>query len=232
MSPTIQQRLRTLLSSFTIRDESLRVPPEISKRHAHTLLGELAAFRHDVLREECGTNPHLTAIAKELDDQVGHFSREQVLEELGERAEGYYHSLWESCSTEEQVVLEHLAEEGLVNEKSRKLIRRLMSRGIVRRTPRYQLMNETFRRFVISAQCRREVLSIERKAAPSAWDRLRTPFFVSLAASIAFFFATQEALLEGIVASITGLTAGLPGIVKVFDVFGGDRARLRLGGPK
>lgn len=247
MSPTIQQRLRTLLSSFTIRDESLRVPPEIAKRHAHTLLGELirlvrrqhqeqkveaASQVPDILREECGTNPHLTAIAKELDDQVGHLSREQVLEELGERAERYYHSLWESCSTEEQVVLEHLAEEGLVNEKSRKVLRRLMSRGIVRRTPRYQLMNETFRRFVLSAQCRREVLSIEKKAAPSAWDRLRAPFFVSLAASIAFFFATQEALLEGIVASITGLTAGLPGIVRVFDVFGGDRARPRLGGPK
>jgi hypothetical protein len=248
MSPPIQQRLRALLSFFMIRDESLQVPAESSERHAEALFSEIlllirrqrqerkagaASKIPDVLREECSPHPYLMAIAEELSGQVGGLSREQILEELGERAEGYYHTLWESCTTEEQVVLEHLAEEGLVNEKSRKLLRRLMARGIVRRKPRFQLMNETFRRFVLSSECRGEVLRIEKKAAPSAWDRLRAPFFVSLAASIGFFFATQEALLEGIVASITGLTAGLPGIVKVFDVFGGgDRSKLRLGGSK
>ena len=244
MSSTIAQRFKILLSSFTVREEDLRLRPEDSTKHVNSLLRELlrrALRRHqeqaaktpppinEVLQAECGNNPHLTAIALEVNEQVQHLSREQILEEFGERAEGYYHTLWASCSLEEEVVLEHLAEEGFVNEKSRKLLRRLMARGIVRRTPCFQLMNETFRRFVISSRCKSEVLSIEKRAAPSAWDRLRGPFFLGMAASVAFFFATQEALLEGVVASVTGLTAGLPAIVKIFDFFGGDRPKLRLG---
>jgi hypothetical protein len=247
MSPTIAQRFRILLPSFLVREEDLRLRPEDSTRHVNSLLRELLrrALRRrqeqaaqapppiqEVLQAECGNNPYLKAIAQELNEQVRHLSREQILEEFGERAEGYYQTLWASCSLEEEVVLEHLAEEGFVNEKSRKLLRRLMARGIVRRTPCFQLMNETFRRFVISSRCKSEVLSIEKNAAPSAWDRLRGPFFLGMAASVAFFFATQEALLEGVVASVTGLTAGLPAIVKIFDFFGGDRSKLRLGGSR
>lgn len=223
MSSATMPRWKELLSSFTVYEEDLR---EVLKEASSTI-------RSKVLRDECGDNPRLTAIALELDDQVQHLSREQILEELGERAEGYYQTLWDSCSQEEEVVLEHLAEEGLVNEKSRRLIRRLMARGLVRRAPHFRLMNETFRRFVISSARRSEVLGLEKQAGPSAWDKLRGPFFFGLAASITFFFVTQEALLDGVIASLTGLTAGIPAVVKAFDWFGGDRPRLpRFGSAK
>lgn len=249
LSSATARRWRQLLSSFTIFEEDLRMKPEDVKRHMTSTLEvvlesnqsqdeatagtDARKINSKILREEAVNNPHLTAIAWDLDDKVRHLSREQILEEFGERAERYYQALWESCSPEEELVLEHLAEEGLVNEKSRRLIRRLMARGLVRRTPHFRLMNETFRRFVISSARRNEVLGLEKQAEPSAWDKLRGPFFFGLAASITFFFVTQEALLDGVLASLTGLTAGLPAVVKAFDWFGGDRPRLpRFGGGK
>jgi hypothetical protein len=215
------QRWRNLLSMFTVCEDDLQ---GILRR-----VEASSEIRSEVLKAECGINPHLLAIAEELDEDVRHLSREQILEEFGERAEGYYHGLWASCSSDEEVVLEHLAEEGLVNEKSRRILRRLMARGFVRRDPHFRLMNETFRMFVASATCKGEVLALEKEAAPSAWDRLRWPLFAGLAASLAFFLATQQDLVDGMLASVTGVTAGLPAMVKLFDFFGNrsDLSRLK-----
>lgn len=216
-SPSLVERWRNLLSLFTVHEDDLQ---GVLRR-----VESSTAIDSEVLRSECGINPHLLSIARDLDRHVRHLSREQILEELGERAEGYYQGLWASCSADEQVVLEHLAEEGLVNEKSRRTVRRLMARGFVRRAPNFRLINETFRRFVASATQKREVLKLEREAAPSAWDRLRAPLFVGLAASLVFFFITQQELLDGMAASVTGLAAGLPAALNLlFDWFGSSRS--------
>jgi hypothetical protein len=217
-SPSMAERWRNLLSMFTVHEDDLQ--GVLRRVESSTTIDS------EVLKLECGINPHLLSIAQDLDRHVRYLSREQILEELGERAEGYYQGLWASCSSEEQVVLEHLAEEGLVNEKSRRIVRRLMARGFVRREPNFRLINETFRRFVASSTQKVEVLRLEREAAPSAWDRLRLPLFVGLAASLVFFFTTQQELLDGVAASVTGLTAGLPAIIKLFDFFGTNRAGL------
>ncbi len=217
-SALMDQRWRSLLGMFTVCEDDLQDILERVKTSDR--------IKSEILKEECGVNSHLLSIAEELDDHVGHLSREQILEEFGERAEGYYQGLWASCSPEEQVVLEHLAEEGLVNEKSRRVIRRLMARGFVRRDPHFRLMNETFRRFVISSKCKDEVLTLEKKAVPSSWDQLRGPLFTGLAATLLFFLATQQDLLDGLTASITGLAAGLPAIVKLFEYFGGSKSDL------
>jgi hypothetical protein len=212
---SVERRWRNLLSLFTIAEDDLQGFLKRAK--------ESSGIQSEVLRAECGFHSHLLPIARDLDRHRLQFSDEQILEEFGERAEGYYQALWASCSSEEQLVIEHLAEERLVNEKNRRVIRRLMARGFIRREPNFKLMNETFRRFVISSSHKAEVLAIEREAAPSAWDRLRTPLFTGLAASIIFFLATQQELLDGLAASLTGVTAGLPAILRLLHVFGGNR---------
>lgn len=219
VAPDLERRWRNLRSSFTFQEEDLKLPStKIGVQNPNLIL-------------ECGPNPRLQEIARKLELNLGsrQLSREQVLEEFGERAEGYYRALWASCTTDEQVVLEHLAETGLVNEKSRKLIRRLMARGLVHRTAAFRLMNETFRRFVISSNCRGEILAIEKNAGPSAWDKMRGPFFAALAASIVFFLTTQQALFDGVLAGITGLTAGLPAMVQAFDFFSHRPSLPRIG---
>jgi hypothetical protein len=149
--------------------------------------------------------------------------REQLLEEFGERAQSYYGALWASCSRDERVVLGHLAEEGLVNAKNRRIVRRLMARGLIRRAPNLCLMNETFRRFVASPTCREQVLSLEQAAGRSAWDRFHWPFSVALAACAALILVTQQELLDSTVATVTGVTAGLPALLKLLDLLGWKR---------
>jgi hypothetical protein len=220
VSADLKQRWYNLLASFTLIDLDLRESVEGSP-------GQPLEGRGAVLWQESGKDPFLQRIAEDLKKQSAGMDRQQLLEEFEERAESRYRAIWASCSRDEQVVLEHLAEEGFVNEKNRRLVRRLMVRGLVQRAPNLRLFNETFRRFVASATCRREVLDLERRAAPSAWDQFRWPFFVGLSAAVAFFFATQQALFDGTMATITGLAAGLPALVKLLGFLGGGRGSER-----
>jgi hypothetical protein len=230
-------RWRSLLSSFTVIEEDFRCMATRSRTGgAWALLAGFLPPRHravpppaspagrPVLEEESGDDPFLLKIARGLEARSGEMDREQLLEEFSERAEGHYREVWESCSLDEKVVLQHLAEEGLVNERSRRVIRRLMACGLIRREPNFCLMNETFRRFVASPFCRRQVDVFEQQAKPSAWDRFRWPFLCVLAASLAFFFATQQELLNSTIAVVTGLAAGLPALAKIVDLLGGKRS--------
>jgi hypothetical protein len=236
-SPATAERWRILLSSFTLVEEGLRRPAQNGKAGSPwgevlrwirirrpQELAEATDIQSPVLREEAVNDPFLLQIARGLDPLRHRMDGEQLLEELGERAEGYYFTVWESCSDDEKVVLQHLAQEGLINEKNRKVVRRLMARGLIRRDPSFRLPNESFRRFACSIPCRCQVTSLEQKAAPSAWDRFQWPFLAVLTASIAFFFATQQELLDSTLAMATGLTAGLPMVTKLMDFLGGRKS--------
>jgi hypothetical protein len=239
-SPGSEERWWALFACFTLIDDDLRTGGEastesvtvLSLRRLRRLLRRgrrpIAAardrFDSKLLERECGTDPFLLQIGDELDPFASDLDRRQLLEEFGERAESYYRALWASCSRDEKVVLGHLAQDGLVNEKNRRLVRRLMVRGLIRRQPYFRLMNETFRLYVISPACRGQVLDLEQAAGASAWDRLRRPFFAVLVAAAVFFLGTQRQLLDSTTAVIGAFTAALPVLLKVADVLGARRA--------
>jgi hypothetical protein len=148
----------------------------------------------------------------------------QLLVEVGERAENYYREIWSTCTREDKLVLGQLAEEGLVNYKAKTTLRRLMARGLVRREPHFVLMNETFRRFVLSSFSRTEVAALEEGSTTSAWDAIRWPFLALLVGSLAFLFVTQHELFNTTVGVITAVAAAVPAIVKMANIFGERRA--------
>lgn len=210
-----KERWRAVLSSFSFEDDELRSLHDP---------GDETNQVHKVLRKECGSNPHLLNLARKV--RTGG-TPEQILEEFGEEAEAYYQSLWASCSRDEEVVLAHLAEDGFVNERNRRVVRRLIARGLVRRGPHLRLMNETFRRFVVSSVCKNEVRAVEQEAEPSAWDRLQVPFFVGLATCLLFFLTTQQSLLDGSAGAVAGVAAGIPALMQMMDLFGGKFPGMR-----
>ncbi|HXO42656.1 MAG TPA: hypothetical protein VN999_14480, partial [Thermoanaerobaculia bacterium] len=240
-----RERWSVLLDAFTLIDEDVRPRADEASLANVTVAGwremqqllrrvrqgggaaDAAARNHHfespLLAAECGTNPVLIQFGRELDPFAVGLDRRQLLEELGERAELYYRSLWASCGDDEKLVLGHLAEDVLANLHDRKWVRRLMARGLIRREPVCRLMNETFRRFVLSPACRREVLDLEQHTGPSPWERFRRPFFVTVAAAVVFFLATQKQLLDSTLAIAGAATAALPAVGKVLELMSGRR---------
>ena len=98
---------------------------------------------------EAGRNKKLRRICDELEKtsafQSGELTCEQILEELAERAAPYYQRLWQACDADERVVLEHVAQHGLASAASRRVVRRLLGKGLLRKDPDLRLMNQSFR---------------------------------------------------------------------------------------
>ncbi len=145
----------------------------------------------------------------------------QLLVEVGERLENYYRGLWSSCTDSERVVLAHVATDGLVNEKDSRIVRALMARGLVRRQPYFRVMNETFRRFVLSIESTQQMVALEGRV--SSWDTMRWPFLIMLGALTAVFFTTQHELFNQTVGIVSAVAAGLPALVKVLSLVSGSK---------
>ena len=106
---------------------------------------------------------------------------EQIYEEVGDRLDNYHRGMWESCSADQKRVLQHLAQEGLINEKNRRTVRLLLARGLIRKNPNFQFVGETFRRFVLYRIPAAEAAAVDERS-DSAWDA-RLPFLITLVPS-------------------------------------------------
>jgi len=118
-----------------------------------------------------------------------------------------------------------LAQTGLVNNKTRKHVRRLLARGHLRRDPQLRVMNESFRRFVLGQFTTSKLAAeMEHNLASDAWSRFRVPLFAGVAIVMLFFFMTQRQMFDSSIALVTGLAASLPAFVKMVSGLG-NRAK-------
>jgi hypothetical protein len=171
------------------------------------------------LQKETRHNGFLMRLREEL-DPLALTDKKRLIDEISERAETYYAGLWASCHEDEKLLLYQLAHNGLANGKNRRLLRRLIARGLVRREPSLELFSETFRLYVLSAAQKEELVSRSKAAMPaSTWDSLRVPLFVVIVSFLLLLFTTQKDLLTTTTALTAALTTGLPLIVKLMGVF-------------
>jgi hypothetical protein len=120
-------------------------------------------------------------------------------------ADSYYHVLWASLSTTERLVLYQLARDGWSNPKNLAAIQQLESKQLVRRNPMYQIINESFRRFVLSPEHAEEIARWEKLEQQSTWHAMR---FVVIAIGIGFagwFLYSQAAFSQAVVDYIAAL---------------------------
>jgi len=217
-APRRQERWRHLLSSFIVLDvERLLIETNAQGGAGHAATNGHKGWQRIDL--ECGNDPFLQRVLPDLKRIAAgspDLGQDQLIEELSDRSANYHHGLWHSCTPQEKLVLLHLAETGFVNWKDRQTIRRLMGRGLIKRDPHFTFVSGTFRRFVLSTACRRDITPAEALLS-GTWDSVRGPFTFTLMASVAFFYVTQQELLNFTTAIITGATGSLPVIVKLMD---------------
>jgi hypothetical protein len=169
------------------------------------------------LRRETRASALLRQFRSQLQDMEG--GREQMIDELCERTDKYYQALWQMCSAQERVVLFHIAQYGVANATNRRVLRRLLTRGLLTREPELRLFNDTFRLFVCN---REEDVRKQREIDPAGvttWDQLRIPLFIALLVVAGVFLGTQKELANATSAIVTALATGLPVIVKLIGTF-------------
>ena len=147
----------------------------------------LALMLINVVRQECDHTgplrrigfPLLLSRLQNLQETKESFLREEIMEDVLDRADAYYRSLWSTCTKDERLVLYQLAKDGWANPKNRKAIQDLIRRGLVVRSSGFHIMNRSFRQFVLDYQYPEEVAAWDQEIKLSSWRAVRSSLLVA-----------------------------------------------------
>lgn len=186
----------------------------------------------NLIWNECGPMPALWPIGAQLarDLRVENIhSEETVASEVLERADGYYQLVWKECTDDQRFVLVQLAEDGLLNPTNGRAIRQLVREGLISTNPQFRLMNESFRRFVLSAappSLRQQWLLASRR---TGWGRVHGVFLTTMILLGAFLLTTQNALWQSSAAYVTTALGALGTFAKLFNMYRGRGSTDKAG---
>jgi hypothetical protein len=214
------ERWSALMAGLTLVDR--RAVPEAAALEASWPRSSRA-----LLDAERASHPYVARVCDDLVRAAGGdpslLTREQLLDEIGERTARFYRRLWTSCTDDEKVVLGHIADHGFANIHVRRVVRRLLGRGLLRKDPALRPMSESFRQFVRSAECSTEVTRLETQAGRSAWDRLRWPLALGVVGAGLFLFVTQKELYNAIFGVTTAAGVSIPALIRAVGMLAGRR---------
>jgi hypothetical protein len=150
-------------------------------------------------------------------------TRESVESEVQDRASAYYHVLWTSLTFAERLVLYQLALDGWINAKNGEAIQQLERKQLIYRAPMYRVMNESFRRFIQSAEHGDEMMEWQKQERASTWHAFRAVLIVAVLGVGVWMLYTQAALSQtvtGIIAGGTALLTAVGGLLGRFKLKG------------
>ena len=178
------------------------------------------------LEEECEWTAELRAIGKQVqaDPRWQGLTEDELIGHVGDLAGPHYRVLWSRCSDNERLVLIHLATEGFVNPRNWNVVRRLMRRRLIRRTPAFRAMNRTFEWFIAQVEHPSQVAAWESAAGRSSWDRVRNLVIASVVVVGLFLFVTQPDVLAKWLGFLTALAGGTGALVQLLGFFQAAKA--------
>jgi hypothetical protein len=138
-------------------------------------------------------------------------------------AHHYYLSLWQSLSGDEQRTLYDIAGDGLMNQRNHDVGDNLFALGLIRinhSETGYKVMNESFRRFVLTRIDKAEISKLHDEADPAhSWNRFQLPVILAVVALSLFLFVTQKDAFNNLVAYLGAAAAAIAGLLKILDVY-------------
>jgi hypothetical protein len=134
------------------------------------------------------------------------------------RADTCYQLLWTSCTRSEKLVLIQLAQEGLINPKSRETLDELVAKGLVIPGAAPTLFNLTFRDFLQDIERTDVVQAWERMEGNGLWVMSGRIVATALAVGGAFYFLTQGFSIQSVLPIISG--TGFLGVPLVKNIAG------------
>jgi hypothetical protein len=151
------------------------------------------------LARECLWTARLRGIGAEM--YAFDAPRADCVAQVLESARAHYRALWSRLTRDEQLVLAQLSREGLVNPRRWATAESLAAQGMIRLLPRPELMNESFRRFVVDEE--RVAQHWEQSAAASPWTRMSNLVFAAGIAGAVLLYMTQPEGWGSLLALVT-----------------------------
>ena len=177
-----------------------------------------------VLREECRINQHMRNLGHWLSTQSGwqSMTKDQFFSHILDLARIHYQAIWSACTLEEKLALFFLAKDRFLHFRNPGLPLALQ-KGLVVWGPDLRLMNESFRRFVLGAGPRENLLRYEKAGGASLWTLVKWPLVLVLLVGITFLIGTQQEFRTSLVTLVSVLPVLLPAVSELPGIFQGNR---------
>lgn len=142
-------------------------------------------------------------------------SFERMILMISHGASQYYHILWNHCSKIEKFILYDLAVDGYINTQNKSTILKLCQKGLVTYENSLQVMNASFRNYVVENMEPVMIKEINKNVSEKGrWSKFKTPLILFLVAIAGFIFITQEEVFTKSVAFLTTLLTILPALLR------------------
>lgn len=143
---------------------------------------------------------------------------EEQISQVVEQARPLHQALWQSCTEGQRCTLIQLAQDGLLSPKNKHL-RWLVKRGLVVRDPELRLMDESFRRFVVSISREQDIEAWRQQEGGSAWQLMKAPLLLITVGVALFLFVTQKDVYDSTISFMSAVTAGIAALFKLLGMF-------------
>jgi hypothetical protein len=134
-----------------------------------------------------------------------------------------YEIKWMYLSQEEKIFLYDLAEDGIVNQADKNVMRSLAKQKLIRVAPTLQVCSPVMTDFIMNNITQDDLHNIEQKAQKEGrWNNWKLPLIMLLVAGVGFLSFVEENL----VARITGLVASVGLVLTHFVNIGSTFAKF------
>ena len=176
---------------------------------------------------ECAVFRELKKIRETVEEdrrfKKGQLSAGEVVEYVGTLAQPFYRRLWLTSTRRERLLLYHLAHGSLVNPMNERLVNWLIRRGLIRRDPALRIANESFRKFILSAESPAAFVELKQfyeDEEGDVWSTVRIPLLTVIVLIAVFIFISSQDTLDYTLALLGGAAASLPILLRVGALFG------------
>jgi len=129
-----------------------------------------------------------------------------------------YDAMWNKLNSNERYVLYDFALDGFTNYRNVDVVYTLYQRGLIRENDQLELMNYSFRNYLLGKVGTKEIAGLEHELEfGSSWKTVKNIFFILFFAVMIFLFLTQQEVSNKILAILSGFATLVPLLVKLFD---------------
>lgn len=218
LSFPLMERWKGIFKSLPVVYSQEQGDPEAFQREMG-VDGKGVNYEKEILCRECKPKEYLQNMGREMVKNYipEKYALGQIIQIISDRAQRYYHALWNTFSQSEKFTLYYVVKDGFISPENPD-IPRLLMRNIIIRNPELRVMNVTFHKFILAESTSIDVVAW-KKEARSNWNTTKGPFLTLLIGIALFVFITQREVFNSTIAIISAFTAALPAVFKLFGLF-------------
>ncbi|MEM0912738.1 MAG: hypothetical protein AAGJ37_17315, partial [Pseudomonadota bacterium] len=170
------------------------------------------------IRQKLISHEDWTSIKEERDadhDALKTISEpEQVIACFLAHANSFYRKQWELCTRDEKIALWQIANGASINPANVNVIEHLSRRGYIFRHQGWHIINESFKKFVLSAEPEQHIEQWLQQNNEGLWQVLRIPIFVIFIVVVVVMYYSSGESLTSFITIATGTLGLIPLVLR------------------